>query len=167
MLDVIEREHRVEQHEAGLIRAVSARAEIAEHRLEPGRRAVPEVADGAAGEARQIRDERRAEIRHQLAERLDERTLALGDGARPLDRRPAAARAEDQERILAEKRIARHVLAALDAFEQKGVVCVLGDLQERRHRRQQIGDDLLAHRHKRAAARQLLELLKRRDLHRE
>ena len=40
-----------------------------------------------------------------------------------------------------------------------------GDLEKRRHRCQQIGDDLLTDRHERAAARQLLELLKRRNLH--
>ena len=83
-----------------------------------------------------------------------------------LDRRLAVARAQDQERILAEERVAADVLAAFDAFEQKRVVGVLGDLQERRHRRQQIGDDLLADRHERAAPRQFLELFKRRDFHR-
>ena len=75
-------------------------------------------------------------------------------------------RAQDQERILAEERIAADVLAALDALEQERVVGVLGDLQERRHRRQQVGDDLLAHGHERAAPRQLLEFVKRRDFHR-
>ena len=78
----------------------------------------------------------------------------------------AVARAQDQERILAEERVAADVLAALDALEQERVVGVLGDLQERRHRRQQVGDDLLADRHERAAPRQLLEFLKRRDFHR-
>ena len=65
MLHVIERQHRVEQHEPGLIGAVGAVAEVAEHRLEPGRGAVAEIADRAAGEARQIGNERRPEIGHQ------------------------------------------------------------------------------------------------------
>ena len=81
-------------------------------------------------------------------------------------RRLAVARAQDQERILAEERVAADVLAAFDALEQERVVGVLGDLQERRHRRQQVGDDLLADRHERAAPRQFLELFKRRDFHR-
>ena len=59
--------------------------------------------------------------------------------------------ADDQERILAEERVAADVLAALDALEQERVVGVLGDFQERRDRRQQVGDDLLADRHERAA----------------
>ena len=57
------------------------------------------------------------------------------------------------------------MLAALDALEQEGVVGVLGDLEERRHRRQQVGDDLLADRHERAARGQLDELFERRLLH--
>ena len=56
----------------------------------------------------------------------------------------AVAAAQDQKRILAEERVAADVLAAFDALEQKRVVGVLGDLQERRDRRQQVGHDLLA-----------------------
>ena len=72
-----------------------------------------------------------------------------------------AARPQDQERILAEERIARDPLAAFDALEQERVVGVLGDLQERGDRRQQVRDDLLDHRHERAAPRQLHELFER------
>ena len=166
VLDVIEREHRVEQHEAGLVRAVGRRAEVAEHRLEPRRRAVAEIADRPAREARQLRHERRPEVGHQTPQRLDERPLALGRHAAAIHRRLAVARAQDEERILAEERVAPDVLAALDAFEEEGVVGVLGDLQERGHRRQEIGDDLLAHGDERAAPRQLLEFVKRGDFHR-
>ena len=166
MLHVIERQHGVEQHEAGLVGAVDAAAQIAEHRLEPRRRAVAQIPDGAAREARQVGHERRPEIGHQPTQRVDERPIALRRRAAALDRRPAVSRPQNQERILAEERVAADVLAALDALEQKRVVGVLGDLQERRDRREQIGDDLLAHRHERAAPRQLLELLKRRDFHR-
>ena len=73
MLHVIEREHRVEQHEPGLVGAVRTVAEVAEHRLEPRGGAVAEIADGAAREPRQVRDERRPEIGHQAAQRVDER----------------------------------------------------------------------------------------------
>ena len=73
--------------------------------------------------------------------------------------------AQHQERILAEERVARDLLAAFDALEQERVVGVLGDLEERRHRRQQVRDDLLDHRHERAAPRQLHELFEGRLLH--
>ena len=69
-----------------------------------------------------------------------------------------SARLEDEERILAEERIAGDALATLDALEQEGVVGVLGDLEERGDRREQVRDDLLHHRHERAAARQIHEL---------
>ncbi len=78
----------------------------------------------------------------------------------------AAARPHDEERILAEERVARHLLAAFDRLEQERVVGVLRHLEERRDRRQQVGDDLLVDRHERAALRQLLEFVERRDLHR-
>ena len=145
VLDVIERQHRVEQHEAGLVGAVGAVAEVAEHRLEPRRRAVAEIADRAAGEARQVRHERRPEVGHQPAQRVDERPLARRSIAPPRSIVVLPSRrAQDQERILAEERVAADVLAAFDAFEQERVVGVLGDLEERRDRRQQVGDDLLA-----------------------
>ena len=140
-------------------------AEVAEHRLEPGRGAVSQIADGAAGEPRQIGHQRRSKVGHQAAQRLDEGPVAFRQLSRPLDRRLAVARAQDQERILAEERIPSDVLAAFHAFQEKRVVRVLGDLQERRDRREQVGDDLLAHRHERAAPGQLLELVERCDLH--
>ena len=166
MLDVVERQHRVEQHEPGVVCAVGALAEVAEHRFEPRGRAVPEVADRAAGEPRQVGHERRPEVRHQAAQRVDERLLADRRDAAAIDRRSAVARAKNEERILAEERIAADVLAAFDALQQERVVGVLGNLQERRDRRQQVGDDLLADGHERAAPGQVLELVKRGDFHR-
>ena len=159
VLDVIERQDGIEQHEPGGVGAVARRAQIAEHRLEPGCRAVAEIPDRAAGESRQIGHERRPEVGHQTAQRLDEGPIAGGQLPRPLDRLLAVARPQDQERILAEKRIPADVLAAFDAFQEKRVVRVFGDLQERRDRREEVGDDLLAHRHERAAPGQLLELV--------
>jgi hypothetical protein len=73
----------------------------------------------------------------------------------------------DEERVLAEEGVPAHVLPAFDALEQEGVVGMLGNLEERGDRRQQVGHDLLADGHERAAPRQLLELVKRRDLHDE
>ena len=160
---VIEREHRVEQHEAGFV--LVGRFGLQRHRLEPRRRVVAQVADGAAGEARQARHERRLEARHQLAQHRDERLVRLGRLARAVDDRLAAPRPEDEKRILAEKRVAADLLAAFNRLQQKRVVGVLRDLQERRDRRQQIGDDLLVDRDERTPLRQLLEFLERRDVH--
>jgi len=77
----------------------------------------------------------------------------------------AVARADDEEGILAEERVPAHVLAAFDALEQERVVGVLGDLQERGHRGEQVRDDLLADGDERAPARQLLEFFERRQFH--
>ena len=82
-----------------------------------------------------------------------------------LDGGLAAARTQHQEGVLAEERVAGDLLATLDALEQEGVVGVLRDLEEGRDRRQQVGHDLLDHRHERAAPRQLHELVECRLLH--
>ena len=166
VLDVVERQHGVEQHETRLVGAVGAFAEIAEHRLEPRRSAVSEVSNCAAGEARQVGHERRSDVGHQPSECVDERLLARDRRSAAIDGGAAVARAQNQKRILAEKRVSADMLAALDALEQERVVRVLGDLQEGRNRRQQVGDDLLADRNEGSAPRQFLELLKRRNSHR-
>jgi len=54
VLHMIERQHRVEQHEARIVGAVGARAKVPQHRLEPRCRSVAEIADRAPGESRQI-----------------------------------------------------------------------------------------------------------------
>ena len=95
---------------------------------------------------------------------MNGRSLSVVAPPRSMIVLPSRAR-QDQKRILAEERVAADVLAAFDALEQERVVGVLGNLEKRRHRRQQIGDDLLADRHERAAPRQFLEFLKRRDFH--
>ena len=165
MLHVVERQHGVEQHEPRIVRPVNPLAEVAEHRFEPGGRPVAEVADRPAGEARQLGHERRLVVRHQRPQRVDERRLAVRHLAGPLDRRRAAGRAQDQERVLAEERVAADVLAPFHALEQERVVRIFRDLQERRHRRKQVGHDLLADRDERAAPGQFRELLKRGDCH--
>jgi hypothetical protein len=73
--------------------------------------------------------------------------------------------AEDEERVLAEERVTRHALAAFDALEKERVIGVFGDLQERGHRGEQVGDDFLHHRHERAALGQVDEFVVGRLLH--
>ena len=147
-------------------RPLLALPDALERRLEPRRRVVAEVADGAAGEARQAGHERRLELRHQRAA-ARRRTAPAAPSISPacsMTAWPSRARST-RNGSLPRKRVAADVLAAFDALQQERVVGVLGDLQERRHRRQQVGHDLLVHRHERAALRQLDELFERRLFH--
>ena len=166
MLHVIERQHRIEHHEPGVVSIGRAGVGARHGRLEPGRGVVAEVADRAAGEARQPGHERRLKAVHQLAQRVDERRLHVARDALLFDHGLAVAALQDQERVLAEERVTADVLAALDAFEQERVIGMLGNLQEGRHRRQQVRHQLLAHGHERRALGQVHELFKRRLLHR-
>ncbi len=117
MLHVVERQHRIKQHEPGIVGAIGIAAQIAEHGLEPGGRAIAEVADGATGEARQARHERRPEVGHQRPQRVDERPVGRSHRARPIDRGLPFCGAQDQERVLAEKGIPCDVFPAFDALE--------------------------------------------------
>ena len=92
-------------------------------------------------------------------------SLSVTTPARSIVVRPPL-RAQDQERILAEERIPSDVFAPFDAFEQERVVGVLGDLQKRRDRREQVRDDFLADRDERSASGQFLEFFQRCDVHR-
>ncbi len=167
MLHVIEREHRVEDHEPRFVskRRIRLPVLLQRDRLEPCRRVVAEVSDGAAGESRQLGHERRAEVGHHLAQHIDELLGFLGRHARPLDDGLAIARAKHDERILPEEGVPPDVFAAFDALEQERIVGVLRDPQERRHRRQQIGDELLDDRHEGASLRELGKCVERCLLH--
>ena len=164
MFDVVEREHRVEHHEAGLV-AVAERLVESHGRFEPFGRVVVEIADRTAGETRQIRHERRRELRHQSTQHVDERFAALGAHAGLLDRRFARPSAQHEEWILAEEGVTADVFAAFHAFEQERVVGMLRDFQERGDRREQVGHDLAADGHEGAALGQLDELFERCLLH--
>jgi hypothetical protein len=171
VFDVVERQYRVEEHEAGFVFVCLSAGEpavlpgLGERRLEGRRGVVADEADRAAGEPREARHERGAELGHQPAERRHERVRRLRRDARAIDRGLALTRAQHQERVFAEEGIARDLLAALDALEQEGVVRVLGDFQKRGDRRQQVGDDFLDDGHERAPARQVYELFERCLLH--
>ena len=128
MLDVIERQHGVAHHEAGIVFVGIRR--LVRHRLEPSRRVVSQVAHRTTRESRETGHGRRTELGHDPAEGLDERRVAFGPLPTALDDRLAVARPQHEERILPKERIARHLLAALDRFEQERVVRMLGDLEE-------------------------------------
>ncbi len=179
VLDVIEREHRVEQHEARVVcrcggwrlgaggRVVpgSSFPRITKDWLEHHRCVVSDKSNGAARETRQIGHIRRAEFGHQPAQHGHERFAGLRRHARALDDRLPAARTEDEERVFSEEGVPRDLLAALHALEEKRIVGVLGDLQKRGDRREQVRHDFLHDRHKRTAPRQVHELIKRRLFH--
>ena len=87
MLDMIEREHGIEQHEARIVLGVDSvvlgaarrlRPCLCERGLEHRRGVVADEPDGAAGKPRQPRHERRLELRHELAEGADEGLVGLG-----------------------------------------------------------------------------------------
>ena len=101
----------------------------------------------------------------RLSVSMNGRSLSVTTPARSISVL-SCMRAQDQKGILAEERIPSDMLAAFNALEQEGVVRVLGNPEKRRYRRQQIGDDFLADGDERPAPRQLLEIFKRRDLHR-
>ena len=124
VLDVIEREHRVEQHEPGVVLGGSRRPGrvppgLLEGGLEGRRGVVADEADRAAREARQPRDVRRSELRHQPPKHGDEGLVRFGPHAGSIERRDAAAGLEDEKRILSEERVPRHALAAFDALEEE------------------------------------------------
>ena len=108
---------------------------------------------------------RRLELRHQPAQHRNERLIGLGGDARSVHLRPAGARTQNEERVLAEKRVPRDLLSPFDALEEERVVGVLRDLEKRGDRRQQVRHDLANHRHERAAAREVCELVERCLLH--
>ncbi len=163
VLDVVERQHRVEQHErrfvARVLLALVLLPHVLEGRLEPRRRVVAEEPDGAAGESRQPGDEGRPVLGHDATQRRDEALVERGGLAALLDHRLAVARPQHEERVLAEERVARHLLAALDALEQERVIGMFRDAKEGRHRREQVGEEFAAHRHERAAAGEVDEFV--------
>ena len=171
MLHVIEGEHRVEQHEAGLVlgfwigRAVGSPRSLGpgiEQRWFKSRRGVvADESDRATGESRQPWDERRLEFRHEPAKTLDERLVGLARDTRSIDSRSGAALPEHEERIFSQEGITGDLLASFDALEQERVIRVLGNLEKRGHGRQQVRDDFLDDRHERSAARQFHEFVER------
>ena len=116
VLDVIERQHGIEQHEPGLVfvgrprrrvRAPARSATSAGSKL--GERVVADEADGAAREARQAGNERRSGIRPCSRREGGRRTRPSRRSSRRTGRSSScpAARPQDEERILAEEGVAR------------------------------------------------------------
>ena len=167
MLHVIERQHGVEDHESGFVlqRGIRLAIVLQRHRLEPRGRVVAEIADGAAGESRELGNERRGEVGHRPAQHVDELPGRLRRDARFVDDGFAIASPEHDERVFSEKGVSADVLSAFDALEQEGVVGVLGDAQERGYRCQQIGDELLHNGHEGAPLRELGKRLEGGLLH--
>ena len=136
MLDVVEREHRVEQHERRFVARVLlpfvARPRL-QRRLEPRRRVVAEEADRASGEARQeAGHERRTVLSHDPAQGPDEGLVEGGRLSALLEDSLAVTGAQDEERVLAEEGVAGHLLPALHALEEERVIGVFRNAEERK-----------------------------------
>ena len=139
-LDVVEGEHLVEEHQAGVGDAELVGGERGQA-FDLADDVVGEESDGASGEGWQAREARwgvAAEGGFELGE-----DVALEGAAFALflhrDRRPAGD--DLLVRLDADEGIAAHVLAALDGLEQEGFGLVVGDAEEGRDGGFQVGGD--------------------------
>src|SRR5262245_56750733 len=97
---------------------------------------------------------------------IDEWPFACRDRTVSRNFGPPPPSPQDQKWVASQKRVAADVLATLDAFEEKRVLGAVRDFEEGGHRRQEIGNELLAHRHECAALGAIPELFKGCELHR-
>src|SRR5262249_32641509 len=126
-------------------------------RLECGRRVIADEPHGAASEARKPGHERRLKLRHEPSQTLDEWLVRFAGHARPIDDRASTALPQPQKWILSQERVTGDPPSPFHALKEERVSGVLGNLQECRHRRQEIRNDLLDDRHKGSPPRQLDE----------
>ena len=147
VLEVIEHDQRVGQHQREVGNAELVRVGLAE-RLDRADEVVGEHADGAAGERRQVGQRRRAEPA-QLG--LGQRVRVTGIAERPAQHVPGT---EADERVAPDP-------ALVGRLEQERR-SVVAQLQERRHRRLAVVDERLADRNQVVRPRQRAHLLERR-----
>ena len=148
MLEVVERDERVGQHqrEVGQPDRVLVRRP---ERLDRAHAVVAEEADRPAGERRQVRQRRLALALH------------LGGGERVRVAAVGQAPAHDAARAVADERPAADALALLGGLEQEGRAGA-AQLQERRDRRLAVLEERVAHRHEVVLGRERAHLVERR-----
>ena len=100
---------------------------------------VGEIADRAAGQRRKPRKAHGMIAFCEPPQFFDGVIFELDTLVAAFERTIASARAKHFRGIGAGKGVARDVLAALDAFEQKGILSVAGEAKMRANRREQIG----------------------------
>jgi hypothetical protein len=151
VLEVVEHDEHVGQHQRHVGEPEDVGVGLGERRLDGAHEVVAEVADGAAGE------------RGSAGEgRLAQRRGAPGDGVRVA--RIAQRPAHHLARAHADERVAPDALALLGGLQQEGRVLrpPAAELQERRDRRLAVVDEGVAQRDEIVVARQLADLLEGR-----
>ena len=163
---IVEGQHRVEEGEHHVVELQLVFAAVRDF-LDEADAVVPQIADRAAGEARQPGHAHRLVGGHQLLEFRD-RVAAFplnGAGAAVFDGDGVLARAENRCRIDPDEGIPRSAFPSFDALEQKAVLAFPAQLHVRRHRRFGIGEDFLENGYDVAARCHVAVLVRgRRDL---
>ena len=153
---VVEHADHVAEHEDG-VRQIEIVARAGRHLFEPAHRVVSEVADRAAAKARQPRQRHRLMLAEQTGQ-LRHRVPGERSHVPVLQQLAAIpAGGEDHRGPTAEQREATPLLSALDALQKERIGPAV-HLEEGRHRRVHVGEDLAIDGHQPAAAGQRLEL---------
>ena len=164
--DVVEDDQRVRHHEHGIIEPGGRMGTLCQPFLEVADHVIGEKAHGPAAEARKplhgdrpVPGEKIFQDRQGIAPMADLRGVAVGAHLHLL-----RLHTDHGQGVGAQEGVAAPFLAALDALQQEGVGA-LPDLQEGRHRRLLVGEDLPVDGDEIAAFRKFLEFLKRRFEH--
>ena len=141
MLQVVEDDERVGEHQQGLGEAVGVGRGLGQA-LEVGGGVVGDVADGPAVEAGDALDGHGPVAGELLLDHLERvHRAVVFDGDAAVGGRQLRAGAEYLPRLRPDEAVAGHVLASLDAFEEKRVAPA-GDLEEGGDRRLHVGQYL-------------------------
>jgi hypothetical protein len=153
--EVVEGEQHVGHHQREVGDTDVVRVRPADRRLEPAHEVVPEQADGATRERRQVRQLGQAVARELLGDRLvrvvELARLAVHGQDAPVEPDHAAG-------LDAEERPAAEPLALLGRLEQEARTGA-AQLEVSRHRRLAVVDERVAKRNERVVARKLAHLV--------
>ena len=166
--DVVEKNDRVEEHEAHIRQAERTLRPVRQI-LDVAHDVVGEVADGSADERRFLLGQagnggglRPADEPLELRNRIVGGILV--DLLVVLILHDAFGALEHARRREAEQRVTADLLAARHALEQE-TIFLIAEAQHRRDGRERVGQQLTAHGNDGAGRRQLLELFERREVH--
>ena len=140
LLDVVEGEYLVEEHQAGVGHAEFVLGQRGQA-LDLADDVVAEESDGAGGERGQSRQARGRVAAERLLQLGEDVALEAAAIAALFDGDRRSARDDLLVRLDADEGIAADVLAALDRFEQKRLGLVGGDAQEGRDGRLEVRRD--------------------------
>ena len=140
LLDVVECEHLVEEHEAGVGNAELVDGERGQA-FDLADDVVGEKADRAGRKGRQARQARRGVAAERLLEFREDVALEGPSLATFLDADGRPAGDDLLVRLDADESVPANMLAALDGFQQEGLGLLGGDAQEGGDRRLQVRGD--------------------------